>query len=85
MADFHHIDDPGFYRLGSAGPGEVHGPHLAGPEGFLSVEVFSTLGGQVANMEQNPDREDAILLKKGMAVLAQRVAAGNPAPTGYSS
>jgi hypothetical protein len=33
-------------------PGVFYGPHVAGPEGSLSVEIFSTAAGVAAVMDQ---------------------------------
>ena len=29
----------------TAKPGEMYGPHIAGPEGAVTVEIFSTFNG----------------------------------------
>jgi hypothetical protein len=48
-------------------PGEFYGPHIAGPEGSLSVEIFSRTAGLPPIFD--PDDEDAKVL--GARVQAQ--------------
>lgn len=38
-------------------PHEFYGPHIAGPEGSLSVEIFSRASGLFPQMEDDPDEE----------------------------
>jgi hypothetical protein len=63
-----------------SGPGEWYGPHIAGPDGCLSVEVFSTLKGQIAHLDDEPSPEDAKVVANAMKALEDWVAAGNPGP-----
>jgi hypothetical protein len=39
----------------TAGPGEWYGPHVAGPEGCTTVEVFSNLDGVFRVLAESPD------------------------------
>jgi hypothetical protein len=45
-------------------PNEFYGPHIAGPTGSLSVEIFSKATGLLPEMEQDPDEESRKMLEK---------------------
>jgi hypothetical protein len=52
-------------------PGEFYGPHVAGPEGCLSAEIFSTASGMapVHHPDDGPDSEPAKIVEKVVAVV----------------
>lgn len=39
----------------TSAPGEFYGPHIAGPEGSVTVEIFSSRDGMQFKLEDNPD------------------------------
>jgi hypothetical protein len=50
-------------------PNEFYGPHIAGPTGSLSVEIFSKATGLLPTMEDDPDEASKAMLDKfGAAV-----------------
>jgi hypothetical protein len=50
-------------------PNEFYGPHIAGPTGSLSVEIFSKATGLSPTMEDHPDEASQKMLEKfGAAV-----------------
>jgi hypothetical protein len=50
-------------------PNEFYGPHIAGPTGSLSVEIFSKATGLVPEMEAEPDPESQKTLEKFAAAV----------------
>lgn len=60
---------PGDVR--TSAPGEMYGPHTAGPQGVLSVEVFSSCAGVDATFADNlPAAHQAGLERAAVAVAA---------------
>lgn len=60
---------PGDVR--TSAPGEMYGPHTAGPQGVLSVEVFSSGAGVDARFAADlPPEQQANLARAGVAVEA---------------
>jgi hypothetical protein len=63
-------------------PHEFYGPHIAGPDGSLSVEIFSRATGLFPEMEDNPDEASRAMLEKfGAAVAAYQAEQGAPEPS----
>jgi hypothetical protein len=46
----------------TSGPGQVYGPHTAGPEGAVTVEIFSSTAGLVPSPGYGADADAAALL-----------------------
>lgn len=49
----------------SAGPGEWYGPHLAGPQGCTTAEVFGTLDGVFRVLAESPQGPREYDFRKG--------------------
>ena len=48
-----------------SGPGQFYGPHVAGPEGALTLEIFERQVAQYPDLEGEPQGEDAEMLARG--------------------
>jgi hypothetical protein len=63
-------------------PNEFYGPHIAGPDGSLSVEIFSRASGLYPAMEDDPDEESRKTLAVfGAAVEAFQAQEGRAGPS----
>ena len=67
-------------------PGEYYGPHIAGPEGCLSVEIFSAAKGTnpISDPADGVDEHAVAVARRVNEVIArmQAVAAAGSAPAG---
>ena len=57
--------------VSTASPGEFYGPHTAGPEGCLSVEIFSTAAGLDPYAPDDIEGDDAAFEEKRRAIIAR--------------
>ncbi|TDD33102.1 hypothetical protein E1287_20610 [Actinomadura sp. KC06] len=61
-------------------PGEFYGPHVAGPEGSLSVEIFSAARGvnPISDPDAEPDERSAAVADRVNEAIARRQAGQAP-------
>lgn len=52
-------------------PGQYYGPHVAGPEGCLTLEIFSRQVAQYPDLEGEPQGEDAEMLAKAAKAIGE--------------
>ena len=50
-------------------PHQFYGPHIAGPEGALTMEIFTRQVAQYPELESEPQGEDAEMLAKAAAAI----------------
>jgi hypothetical protein len=71
------VDDNIVLRAGDVGtsePGESYGPHMAGPNGVLTLEIFSRQSGL------HPDRDHALPADQRITALIDELRAGTIPP-----
>jgi hypothetical protein len=54
-----------------SGPGQFYGPHVAGPEGALTLEIFERQVAQYPDLEGEPQGEDAEMLMKAAKAIEE--------------
>jgi hypothetical protein len=81
------IDVPGGVMLHpgdvmTSRPGEYYGPHIAGPEGCLSVEIFSTAKGTspITDPAEGLDEDSVAVARRVNEVIARMQAEAAAAP-----